>query len=96
MQVWDSPCPTNYAVALRYTLGCDVCHCPRLFDPVSAPKDSKAASAPTLSGFAFVPLNLTVPPNPSHGIGRVVELAVEQGEMMLYLSPSFANTAQSD
>jgi hypothetical protein len=49
------------------------------FDPVSAPKTAKPSAAGA-NGFALVPLNLTVPPNPSHSIGRVVEMAVEQGE----------------
>jgi hypothetical protein len=75
------PCPTNYAVALRYTLGCDVCHCPRLFDPVSAPKDSKAASAPTLSGFAFVPQCVPFSRTASAGLSN-------RSEVMRQTSPS--------
>ena len=96
VQAAKRPCPTNYAVALRYTLGCDVCHCPRLFDPVSAPKDSKAASAPTLSGFAFVPQCVPFSRTASAGLSN-------RSEVMRQTSPSSspfrskdAGTPQSD
>jgi hypothetical protein len=65
------------------------------FELVSAPKDSKAVGGTVPTALPSSPRPCRAP-IPSHGIGRVVELAVEQGEMMLHLSPSFANTAQSD
>jgi len=42
----------------------------------SALQTAKPKRPPTLDGFAFVPLNPTVPPNPSHGTGRVFELVL--------------------
>jgi hypothetical protein len=84
------PCPTNYALALRCTPGCDVCHCLPLFrSGVCPPKTAKPPAPPRLAA-------LPSSPNTCRFLGQHPLGCRTSSEVMRQTSPSSSPLRSKD